>query len=219
MAALGCASGGGKPVAIPLLEATIAPTWAAAQRPRAALVAVERDAPPSESREIGTAALGFFNAVVPIVSAVPIEEQVRDALLRALRVHDVLAEDPSGAAYRIALLVDRFGVTEHVTGSSPEHSRACVAYDVLVRDSAGALRFAKEFESRVVTESTWADTTSANGPALRQALRETLDQLFADAEFAALFSPSAAYPEAQAETSPGAAGVAAPEGEAAPAAR
>ncbi len=151
-----------------------------------------RDAPPSESREIGSAAVGAFNAPAPIVSAVPVEEQVRDALARALRGHGVLAEEPERAAYRIAVLVDQFAVREYATGSSPEHARACVAYDVLVRDAQGALRYARELEARIVTESTWSDATRLNEPALRQALRETLDALFADAEFAALFAPQAA---------------------------
>lgn len=186
--ALGCASSAA-PVQIPLLEATVSPSWAAARRPTAFVEQVVWEGDPADRRQVGMAAVGAFNARAPILSAVPIAEQVRDALTRALRVNGVLAQEKDAADYSLIAIVDVLSVREHATGWSPEHSLAAVRYDVLVRDAAGTLRFAKELESRIATATTYVDTTAQNEPALRRAVRQTLDDLFADPEFSALFAP------------------------------
>jgi len=185
-----CASGPAAPLEIPLLEATIEASWLQAERPRVFLHSIVLDSGGElESRTVGSAAVGSLNNYATIVSTVTVEEQVRDAMVRALRAHRVLAPEAEGSAYAMVVLVNQFSVREFVTGGSPEHSRASVAYDVLVRDAAGTLCFAREIEARVVSESSWSDATSLNEPTLRQAMRETLDTLFADASFRALFEP------------------------------
>jgi hypothetical protein len=188
--ATGCATEPVRPIEIPLLELTLSSRWPAADsRPLATIESVTREGASSHDRDMGVAAIGHRNARAQIRSAVPIEQQVGSAVERALLAHGVWASQPEHATYRLALVIDRFAVHEYATGSSPEHSRAVAQYDVLVRDAIGTLLFAQEIEARVVTESSWTDTTKANEPAIRQAMRESLEALFSNAEFIALFAP------------------------------
>jgi|GEM_PF-3720851 len=137
---------------------------------------------------IGEAKTGMFNSKSVVVSDIPMQDIVYNALKDAFsKMGFVIVDERNSADLITTGQISQFWSREFANGWTPEYAKAAVRYDLVIRDNNDKVFWAKsvDVEEKSTGIGVIFDATSSVIPTLKKALSQSIFQVVNDANFQA----------------------------------
>jgi hypothetical protein len=137
---------------------------------------------------VGEAKTGALNSRSDVISNIPVQDIFYNSFNDAFKkMGFIVTDDKNSADLIVSGEIQQFWTREFATGWAPEYAKASIRYDIVFKNPAGKVFWAKSIDTEGKSDSLGAllDATGSLLPTLKKTLLQSIDQVINDAEFQA----------------------------------
>jgi len=135
----------------------------------------------SDPSIVGEAKIGMFDVASSIRSEDPVHVIITDQIKKAFLKAGFNLDVKENAHFTISGRIERFWVNERI-GVIMQSARASVKYDLIVKDKQGRFVWGENIVGRAMSAESM-DTTDDDVPTLINALKNSIESIFANESF------------------------------------